>query len=308
MTSIDPVIQKSVHVTINTKRLRQFARSFDLDKATHWMDSCPVKLSDLDRKERLAFLFVFNAISFCYWGNPKWVVDYQGRHMRGTWSMTAALKRAKDEGIRILDPGFLERIRDDELRHILRSRDEVQIPLLEQRCEILRQVGRVINGNGGFEGILTAANNDAVRLLNIILEHFPSFEDTLTFDGEPVFFYKRAQLFVVDLVHAFDLQDVFSNIGELSGCADYIIPMVLRHLGILKYTDELAAKIDKGIRLPHNSVEEIEIRAHTLKVIQELADMLGVTPMEINDYFWVVGPEMPLDLKHHTTKPRSSAY
>jgi hypothetical protein len=64
-----------------------------------------------------------------------------------------------------------------------------------------------------------------------------------------VFLYKRAQIFVADLYGAFGGTGLgaFSDISCLTMFADYRVPVVLRCMGVLEYSDQLAAKVGGGL-------------------------------------------------------------
>ncbi|GAI94571.1 unnamed protein product [marine sediment metagenome] len=106
--SIDYVVEKSKHVRINRDKIREFTNSFNPNILKHWLDESLFNFSELNDKKKLNFLFVFNSISFSYWGDPKWSVEYkEKKHERGTWSMFAALERALQEGKPILNPDYI---------------------------------------------------------------------------------------------------------------------------------------------------------------------------------------------------------
>ena len=67
-----------------------------------------------------------------------------------------------------------------------------------------------------------------------------------------VFFYKRAQIFTGDVWGAFQGQGLgaFDDIAKLTMFADYRVPVVLKHMGILRYSDVLQAKVDAQEVLP----------------------------------------------------------
>ena len=79
------------------------------------------------------------------------------------------------------------------------------------------------------------ANGDAVKLLDIIISAFPSFDDVSTFNGKKIYFYKRAQLLVSDIYQLFGGEGYGNliNIDQLTACADYKLPQSLRTLGII---------------------------------------------------------------------------
>ena len=312
-------------VRINETRLRVLAEHFDHSKLVHWTKSSPVSITDLPEEERLGFLFVFNAISFSYYpdpNKPKWKVEYRGKTIeRGTWSMLAALKKGVDSLFIELESSVLLSITQERLRELLKGEGKVEIPLLEERFRILRALARVIhphrfrafvaeavtNGNPD-EGQPTLAT--ALNIVDYIISKIPSFEDTATYEGIEVPFNKRAQLLVSDIHELMPRPNIytFNGIDELTACADYILPMVLRHFGILEYSRELAHKVDRRIPLPLGGVEEVEIRANTIVAVYNLSQLLSISQMRINDYLWNLGPELPESREHHLVEPRTTAY
>lgn len=66
----------------------------------------------------------------------------------------------------------------------------------------------------------------------------------------------------------------FKNKHELTMFADYRVPQILRHLGILVYGQELAQKVDSETELPYSSPEEVQIRAATVLAVQKIMDQI----------------------------------
>ncbi len=309
--SVQRVVEQAAHVRINRKRLGELAKNFK-NEGKHWMQECPVDLSSLSKREKVAFLVVFNAISFSYWGEPKWKVEHERKPLeRGTWSMIAALKRANDAGVPILNPKYLASLTRGELAYVLRGIDAVQIPMLEERLRILKEIGTVTCGvyDADFTSVFLRKSNigtlDALYLLDRLVEDFPSFNDSTEYNGEVVYFYKRAQLLVSDIAQMVGLP--ISNTEQLTACADYILPMVLRYYGILEYSSTLAQKVDGRIPLVLGGTEESEIRASTIMAVRELSLGLGIAQMQMNDYLWSLGPKIP-NPEHHLVEPRSTVY
>ena len=112
--------------------------------------------------------------------------------------------------------------------------------------------------------------------MRLIVENFPSFEDSSIYKGRRVYFYKRAQLLISDIFQAFDGHKFgkLRNITELTACADYKLPFVLRRLGIFSYSYYLTDKIDNQIQIDKDSEEEIEIRANTIWVVELIKQKL----------------------------------
>ena len=52
--------------------------------------------------------------------------------------------------------------------------------------------------------------------------------------------------------------------------ADYKVPQILFHLGILKLNSGLEDKLNSKKIIPHGSDEEVEIRAATIVAVEKL--------------------------------------
>jgi hypothetical protein len=63
------------------------------------------------------------------------------------------------------------------------------------------------------------------------------------------------------------------DVGALTAFADYRVPVVLRTLGVLRYSRALAAAVEEGRELAPGSEEEVEIRAATLVAVERLRVM-----------------------------------
>ena len=164
--------------------------------------------------------------------------------------------------------------------------------------------------NGHFGDVVRSADEDALRLLDIIVTDFPSFNDFSIYDDCRVFFYKRAQLVISDVYQIFKSRGLgdLKNVERLTAFADYKIPQVLRRLGILGYSQELAAKVDNRIPISHGSKEEVEIRANTIWAIELMRKELrtripNITAVDLDSYLWLQGQDKsPSDKPYHLTR------
>lgn len=77
----------------------------------------------------------------------------------------------------------------------------VKIPQAEERARILRELSCVVQSKfqGSFVKIVESAEQSAVRLLNILTENFPNFQDHMIYKGRQIHFYKRAQILIGDI-------------------------------------------------------------------------------------------------------------
>ena len=308
--SIAPVIRKSKHVRINKENIKTACSQFNLGEAKYWMAESPYDLSGLSDSQKLNFIFVFGSINFCYWGSPKWTVEYRGAQYDGAWGMIACMGKAIEAGIPLLSAGYLSSLGESDFARIVAG--AVPIPLFSERLCILKEQGRILEEKyqGQFLNVVKQADNDALRLLNIIVDEFPSFDDSATYHNQKVLFYKRAHLAVSDVFRTFAGTGFgnLKNISQLTAFADYKIPQTLRKLGILEYAPELAEKIDRKIQILLNSEEEIEIRAQMIWAIELMKKELQkknpcITSMDVDSYVWLLGQDKsPDDKPYHLTR------
>jgi len=89
---------------------------------------------------------------------------------------------------------------------------------------------------------------------------------------------------------------------NLLAYADYQVPAVLRHLGILKYSKKLAALVDGRKHIKKGSREERAIRAATVIACEMFARIFGVTAAETDWFFWLMRklPVLPFHLTDTT--------
>ncbi len=104
-------------------------------------------------------------------------------------------------------------------------------------------------------------------------------------------FYKRAQIAAHDLHLAGVV--AYPDIGELTVFADNLVPHVLRHAGVLRYSGALAELVDSGAELPAGGRQEQEIRACAVHACELIARRLGVAPALLDNWLWNRGLDLP---------------
>ncbi len=242
------------------------------------------------------YFILMNCINFCYWGTPKWTVEFGGSFYDGAFAMFAALTRALQAGGPLGDGRFLASLSQTRLRRILKG--NVEIPLFQQRLNILRETGRVLADEfeGRFSNVVAQARGSAVKLVGILVDRFASFDDSVNWEGRRLVFHKRAQLAPAMLHERWKGQGAgaFSDISELTVSADYKIPQVLRRLGILRYSPALETLVDDHRIIPANSREEIEIRAATIMAGEMMREVIaenvtGITSQGVDRFIWLIG-------------------
>jgi hypothetical protein len=224
------------------------------------------------------YLFWLDALNFCFWGQPRWSVEYHGIWLDGYWALAAALKRAAEEKPNTLEADFWARISPQELQHILRGRS--QIPMFADRWKNTRELGAVLceHWSAKATNLVAAAQADAPRLARLIADNLSSFRDIAIYQGREVRLFKRAQILVGDLWGAFRGKDwgKLDKVDQLTAFADYKLPQILRAWQVLRYAPDLARRIDGKVQLAAGSPEEVEIRAATLWAVEFLRQELAV--------------------------------
>jgi hypothetical protein len=147
----------------------------------------------------------------------------------------------------------------------------------------LREIGaHVASEHGGsFLALARSGDGSAVALAEE-LGRLEMWRDVSRHDGEPVPFFKRAQIAAADL----DTQGLAParDLAALTMFADNLVPHVLRLDGVLEFDPALVARIEGGELLEHGSPEEVEIRACALHAVELLVAALGSATATHVDY------------------------
>lgn len=298
-----PVVDAAGHVRIDHGALQALAARWKTeglrvpawDAAIHYQDANYVLLLD--------------ALNFCFWADPgqeRWEVEYQGQRYNGYKALSIALRRAVEEGVPLLDAAWLAEVDRDQMASVLRG-VQGEIPMMAERVANAREVGQVLSSRweGRFEKMAEAASGSAVRFVELVVRELSSFRDVAVYRGAEVRLLKRAQILVVDLFGTFDGKGpgALSGLDQLTAFADYKIPQILRTLGILVYSDEMAAKVDHKVLLPAGSEMEVEIRAAMIWAVHELSLAMGLSAYELDWFLWNEGQRpVPGEQPYHRTR------
>ncbi|XP_004639453.1 queuosine salvage protein [Octodon degus] len=229
----------------------------------------------------LSWVFVVDTLNFSFWAEQeerKCLVSYRGKTYSGYWALCAAVNRALDEGIPITSASYYATVTLDQVRHVFRSDTDVPMPLMEDRHRVLNEAGTILlqKFGGSFLNCVRKSEKSAQKLLQLVVESFPSYRDVTEFEGKRVAFYKRAQILVADTWSVLEGKGdgCFTDIASITMFADYRLPQVLAHLGALKYSDELLKKLCRGEMLSYGDKQEVEIRGCSLWCVELIRDCL----------------------------------
>lgn len=293
------VAERARIVRIDERTIEPYAASLTLlgeppalDPEAHWLEGTP--------EERAAFVLTIDAINF----GSGWWPTFRKRPGRSGYFTVALSLRERFERLGPWHPEELAAIGPGEVAAVLgQDPGHELMPLF---AHALRELGERVAGEGGgrYLGLVEAAGGSAVALAER-LAAWPAFADTSTYDGEPVPFFKRAQLTPADLVHAGAAR--LDGLEHLTIFADNLVPHVLRVDGVLRYDRDLAARIDAGTLLEHGSPEEVEIRACALHAAELVAAELGVSAQELDYLLWNRG-QQPAYKARPRHRARTTAY
>ncbi|KAF6159777.1 hypothetical protein GIB67_030035 [Kingdonia uniflora] len=258
------VANNSSHVIVDSSGLEKVVDTFEeIPKkewnfeGIHYFDNGPLTVQ---------YLLVLDAMNFCFW--PDKDLNYD--------DLALGLKNALENDSSVLDADRIQTYTGPQLRELLKW--PRPLPLEDERVRLLHEVGMVLENNFGGKAanLLESCGKSAASLVSLITRHFPGFRDHSVYKGHQVFLYKRAQIFAADLWGAFKGQGYgeFNDIGSITIFADYIVPAVLRQLGVLKYSSELASIIESNNVIASGTEEEIELRACSIFAVEKMRELI----------------------------------
>ena len=162
--------------------------------------------------------------------------------------------------------------------------------LMAQFSEHLQQTASGVTRDfGSVEALLADYRGRGAELLEIVAR-WPHFADVTSYHGAPVAIYKRAQILLADLELALARagETYFGGLAALTCFADNMVPHVLRADGVLRYSEDLAARIDAGEMLAAGSTQETELRCAAIHTVELLRDSLdgAYTSVNLDHMLW----------------------
>jgi hypothetical protein len=282
------VAGRARHVSIDTGAVPAYARSLPLNAPP----ATPDPTAELP--STAAFWLTLNAINF----GSGWFPTVRKRPGMSGYRTIEAGVRERFERDGPWSPAELARIEPSEIAPALGQDPEHE--LMGLFAAALRDLGSRI------EDFDAATRSDSAVALATRFSGWECFADVSSYDGEPVPFYKRAQIAVADLARARVIDP--PDLDRLTMFADNLVPHVLRLDGVLAFDPELVSRIDRGELLEHGSPEEVEIRACALHAVELIvAARPGTSAATIDELLWNRGgSERYKALPRH--RSRTTAY
>lgn len=278
-------------ISICYEKLTEFADKIHLNEMGFNTWDSDQFINTTDEEILAQYFFVGNAINFKFWYDI-YNNRFKYKNYTGSASMWAVLR----DNPQYLDAKYLEKFTIEEEPNIL------SMPMAFEREKALREVGEVLTRMYGGK-IITLCNNcnwDALAIIKEITQNFPMWND----EYKSVAFHKRTKLFVAMLHGRLAEKSRLSNVEKFSCLADYQMPKVLEHFGVLQYPAYIKEAISRQFIFSSGSNEEFQIRVQTLAAVKMICDYLSskkinVCPLELDYYIWSMSHL--IDEPHHLT-------
>jgi hypothetical protein len=290
----DSIVELADRMIQEQQQIGSTAASLEWDDE-HW------HYRNRDDPERTAlYILALDAINFCFWPS-----EHPYEYVDLATSLTGMVMAAPEQPpplenstaaatAFVLSAQSLQSMTPTRMRELFTTHHDRgwYPPNLDERCRLWNEVGQVLmeHYDGSCLQFIAAAENSAVALVRLLVQHLAGFRDHLYFGEDEtdtdaaasaatnttttstttnsIHFYKRAQICVGDWNAALDLH--LPDLDQLTTFADYRVPQLLRHLHVLTYDDALAALVDAQTELPACSAMECAIRSATVVAVERL--------------------------------------
>ena len=302
------VVDNAKHVKINYDKANELIDELLKFDNVHYLTKVPYGVYDMSTRDIINFLLIYDSIDFSFWGNPKWTINVNGKDLDGGIALLHCIFNMFDGRDSLEVYKQLENMTLEDFKEILKG--NIDIPLLEERYKIASSIAEIVNKkmNGSFNDYIKDMNTDQ-EIFKTILNNFSGFEDTRTYKGQTVYFYKLAQLLTSDILHVIENKEQKEvDYSNLLGCADYKIPQVMQGFGILEYDTKLSSLLETKTEIEENSEYEVEIRASMIVVINYIWEQIdkSIDRIDINDFIWNKGQDKTKKYKpYHLTRTKS---
>ena len=311
--SIRPVIENLENVSIDHVQLTTEAKklsTFNYEiKVANNQDKRP---EDIIRKTML-----INTLNFAFTdfeSQIKYALNVGNNTFSDTDAMVYQIDQAVEVGIDFYDGHYLRDITETTFKSIFRA--NIEMPMSKEKTDVLNQVGQILveEYKGDWLNFVKSGPKKLYQngegLIERLVSQFERFRDTSKYLGEEVHFLKLAQLAFWGIHRELGKYGDFyiEDMENMTAFADYIVPVALEKMKIITYSEKLKNKIEQGVLIESDSIEEIEIRAATLFVTAQLTEEINKLKLDEEK---IIIPQLDFKLwtdfhanksPHHLTK------
>ena len=207
-------------------------------------------------------------------------VKYKIENLSDTDAMVYQVDKALLEGVPLTQGHYMRDMDLKEFKRIFTG--NIEMPMADEKVEILNNVGDtlVTKYDGDWINFIEDGPkklyDNGEGLVERLVRDFKRFDDHSFFENEKVYFLKLAQLAFWGIHRELSKRHFYiEDMENMTAFADYIIPVALESFGIVKYSSGLKEKIDLGILIDRDSIEEIEIRSTSIYVTAKLTELIN---------------------------------
>lgn len=278
--SIKPVIKNLQHLSINLEQLSTEAKKLSTyNYEIQYPNNLNLKSEDVIRKTMLV-----NTLNFAFTdfeSQIKYALKNDDNTFSDTDAMVYQIDQAVKNGIDLYDGYFLRDITETMFKSIFTA--NIDMPMAKEKTDVLNQVGEILVEEYKGDWINFIKNgpkklyHEGEGLIERLISQFSRFRDTSIYLDKEVYFLKLAQLAFWGIHRELAKHGDFyiEDMENMTAFADYIVPVALEKMNIVTYNDKLKSRIEQGILIESDSIEEIEIRATTIFVTARLAEEIN---------------------------------
>ena len=251
------------------------------------------------------FCVLATSVVACLWppeGEEVWHAELDGVWLDDAPGLFACFTRLPK-----LDIGYFVGFTDSDAERFFAGRGRLQ--QLPARAQRLDEVATALIERWGASAtaIIEESQWDAPRIVELLVETVPGYRDRADVVLGTAAFDKLAHLCAAMMSTRSGRP--FHGLGTFPVYPDYMLPMVLRHYGVLVYETELADAIDGRRIIGAGSNWEVGIRWATVfaaeRIGEAFRDLGKDVPIPSLDYaLWhdaVLGPDAGRMGEHHRT-------
>ncbi len=245
----------------------------------------------------------------CLWppsGAPEWSINHRGQRLTDAPALFGALTRWIGEGTRP-DPDRFAAITPADAAQLFAGEGILQ--MIPERAARLAEVASAVGDrwDGTALNLVEEADWNGPAAVELLAATIPGYEDEAQVGGHHLRFRKLGHLATAIMSSRSEIR--WTGLETFPVYPDYMLPRILRHLGILRYSPTLAQMVDTGALIAPNSPEEVAIRWATVRAGRLLGEELSrlgasVTGPRLDYFLWsraVLGPDAHQMGEHHRT-------
>lgn len=308
LESTRAVTESAANVTIDDDAIARWANNIGRDELRPSGHDLLGKLEGT-QAQLANLVLLIDALNFCFWSSNPLKIEWRGTTYERFQAMLVSILLAVRHEPAWFDARYWTEVPKEEIRQVLSGKGELL--LLNEREQVIRETGRVLleRFDGQFIHAIESVSSRAWPLAVLLMTEFDSFRDVGNYRGKIVYFMKRAQITVLDVSVAWQHRDypALAGLEELTAFADYRVPQALRHLGIMKFAEDLAGRVEKEEEIAAGSEEEMEIRAVTVHAVDRMVKSLAANgkkaaAWEVDWYLWELSHAPDVAIQHHRTR------